>query len=379
MNTLWLIVSCDLFLLPSGDHHEDVCTNHLCRLDGNQPAGSRRLSHPGTSQIPRETRQHRRTFAPGGSSSGSGVAVGARAVFGALGSDTAGSIRVPAMLCGVTGLKPTYGALPTRGAMTLSHTHDHLGPMASSARDCALMMAPFLGKQATPEMPKLGLRTKGLRMGVPQRFFHEALQGRAKALIDASLRDFESLGITLVQVPDFDYEAINAIGSLITRSEACAGYSQFLQPDSTLTIGPLTRARLIEGMAGPAFAYARALALRAPVLNLYMNQVMANVDVLHAPVAPIAAPRFDQIRDGAPDQAGTLDSLIRMTRPFNYLGLPALALPCGHVDADGVSLPFGFQLVGKPGADWQLLKLANAYQAVTDWHTHAPPAPSQAV
>jgi aspartyl-tRNA(Asn)/glutamyl-tRNA(Gln) amidotransferase subunit A len=309
---------------------------------------------------------------PGGSSSGSGVAVASRAVFGALGSDTAGSIRVPAMLCGVTGLKPTFGTLPTRGAMTLSATNDHLGPMANSARDCALLLAPFIGKQATPALPNLGIKTKGLRMGVPGRFFHNELAGAPKALIEASLKDFETLGIHLVEVPDFDYEAINALGSLITRAEACSAYSHFLRPDSALAIGPLTRARLIEGMAGPAFAYAQALALRAPLLNAYMETVMAGIDVLHVPVAPIPAPRFDQVREGAAGQAATLDSLIRMTRPFNYLGLPALSVPCGHIDQNTTVLPFGFQLIGKPGDDWHLLKLANAYQAITDWHLRTP-------
>jgi aspartyl-tRNA(Asn)/glutamyl-tRNA(Gln) amidotransferase subunit A len=309
---------------------------------------------------------------PGGSSSGSGAAVGARAVYGALGSDTAGSIRVPSMLCGVTGLKPTYGTLPTDGAMTLSHTHDHLGPMASSARDCALMLAPFIGKQPDQATPKLGLRTKGLRMGVPERFFHNELDGAAKTLIENSLSAFESLGVQLVNVPDFDYEAVNALGSLITRAEACAMYSRYVRSGSGMTVGPLTQARILEGMAAPAFAYAQALALRAPLLQEYLSSVMAGVDVLHVPVAPIAAPRYTQVREGAPGQATTLDSLIRMTRPFNYFGLPALSLPCGHLSDNGTTLPFGFQLVGKPFADWQLVKLGNAYQAVTDWHTRVP-------
>ena len=322
---------------------------------------------------------------PGGSSSGSGAVVAWGAVDGALGTDTGGSIRIPAALCGVTGLKPTYGRVSRSHMMALSFTNDHVGPLARTARDCALMMNALAGPDPfdpsaadvpAPDFTRhLTQSIEGVRIGVPQAFFRAGMDSAVQAQVDNSLSVFESLGARICEVPDFDYDAVNALGAMVTRAEASMAFLSHLKDVRASGLGQITRGRLEEGLAIPAISYLQGLALRGRLLREFLASVMADVDVLHAPVCAVPTPSVASLRADPAQTAFLLGELTRLNRPFNFLGLPALALPCGlHQAADGgVALPVGFQLIGTPFGEELLLAMGAAYQTVTDWHLQRPP------
>lgn len=321
---------------------------------------------------------------PGGSSSGSGAVVAWGAVDGALGTDTGGSIRIPAALCGVTGLKPTYGRVSRSHMMALSFTNDHVGPLARTARDCALMMNALAGPDPfdpsaadvpAPDFTRhLAQSIEGVRIGVPQAFFRAGMDGALQAQVDSSLKVFESLGAQIREVPDFDYDAVNALGAMVTRAEASMAFLSHLKGYPASGLGQVTRGRLEEGLAIPAISYLQGLALRGRLLRDFMASVMADVDVLHAPVCAVPTPPVASLRTDPAQTAFLLGELTRLNRPFNFLGLPALALPCGfHQAAGGIPLPVGFQLIGTPFGEDVLLAMGAAYQRATDWHLHRPP------
>nr|WP_255592447.1 amidase [Bordetella sp. BOR01] len=326
------------------------------------------------------------TRIPGGSSSGSAAVVAAGAVDGALGSDTGGSIRIPAALCGVTGLKPTFGLVSRAGAMSLSATHDHLGPIARSARDCALMLQAIAGHDiadagsvAAPRSDdyagSLDAPVARLRIGVPQGYFTAGLHPGIRAVIDQSIASFRLLGADIREVPDFPYDAVNALAILMIRAEATALYEGLLRPQAPATLGDFTRARLQEGAPIPATLYLQALALRGPLLLRFAQTVLADVDVLLAPVFPLPTPRIDAFDTMNAQSQLLRGELTRLTRPVNYLGLPSLSLPggaCAPDDEPG-ELPVGFQLIGRPYSEALLLRLGHAFQKATTWHLRRPP------
>lgn len=323
-------------------------------------------------------------YIPGGSSSGSAAVVAAGAVDGAIGSDTGGSIRIPSVLCGVTGLKPTFGLVSRTGAMSLSFSNDHLGPIARSARDCALMLqaiavhdmadagsvpAPYRGRYTS----SLEASVRGLRIGIPGSYFSSGLHPDVQAMVQRNLELFRQLGAEIHEVPDFPYDDVNALAILVIRAEAAAMFHNLFQPNAS-KVGEFTYSRLKEGVPIPAELYLRALALRGPLLMRFSQTVMANVDVLLAPVFPLATPRiadFDEIHDQSQFLRG---ELTRLTRPLNFLGLPTLALPGGVCEtADAREhLPTGFQLIGRPYSESLLLRMGHAFQKATDWHLRRP-------
>lgn len=323
---------------------------------------------------------------PGGSSSGSAVVVAAGAVDGALGSDTGGSIRIPSALCGVTGLKPTYGLVSRAGAMSLSASLDHLGPIARSARDCALMLQAIAGPDiadagslVAPRQDRYidGLDTSvaGLRIGVPQGYFTAGLDPSVEAIIHQSVASFRSLGAEIREVPDFSYDAINELAILMIRAEATALYDRLMRSQDDAALGHFTRARLQEGALIPASLYLQAVALRGPLLLQFVRTVMSDVDVLLTPVFPEATPNIDVFNVMDSDSRRLRGELTRLTRPLNFLGLPALSLPGGVLRAEGdeVELPVGFQLIGRPYSESLLLRLGHAFQKATSWHLRRPP------
>ena len=324
---------------------------------------------------------------PGGSSSGSATMVAAGAVYGALGSDTGGSIRIPAALCGVTGLKPTYGLVSRAGAMSLSFTHDHLGPIARTARDCALLLQAIAGYDqadaGSVQAPQndhyingLDGSVAGLRIGVPQGYFTADVDPRIQSVITQSLESFRSLGIEIREVPEFPYDVINEMAIMMIRAEATSLYQRLMRRGVTPILGQFTRARLQEGMPIPASLYLQAADLRGPLLQRFVQTVMSGADVLLAPVFPLPTPRIDTF-DAMNDESRRLrGDLTRLTRPFNYLGLPSLSLPGGACmpDQGTVEMPVGFQLIGRPYSDALLLRLGHAFQKSTTWHLRRPPA-----
>lgn len=318
----------------------------------------------------------------GGSSSGSAAAVAARACWGALGSDTAGSIRLPAAMCGVTGLKPTYGRVSRAGVMGLSGTLDVVGPLARTAQDCALLMQAIAGPDehdpttqglATADcLSRLAQPVRGWRIGVvAEPFLQEMTTEMAQRLHD-SAEVLRSLGCELVPVTLPDWQAHDAAAGVIMACEGAALHLAHLREQGD-ALTPQMRIRLERGLLVPAPSYINALRLREAALSEFMRQVFNRVDVLLAPVMPIGTPTLAEAATGdAASVERVIAQLTRYTRPMSYLGLPSLVLPMGP-DAQG--MPLGQQFIGRPLSEPQLLRLGHAYQQVTAWHNRVPPAP----
>ena len=316
---------------------------------------------------------------PGGSSSGSGAAVAARIVFGSLGSDTGGSIRLPAAMCGLTGLKPTVTRVSRAGVMPLSHSIDCVGPLARSARDCARLMQVIAGADAadpsctTIPVPgyeaALDGKAKGLRIGVPRGYFYDPVAPEVRKFLEGSLDAFRKLGAKLVEVDVPDMSVINTFMHIVMVVEAATIHRRWLQTRRK-DYADQVASRIEPGLAYPATRYAEALAMRATLTREFVAKAMDKVDVLHLPAVPIPVPTIEQTTQGNPADVARVIGLIgHCTRGLNYLGLPAISVPCGF-DAKG--LPVGFQLAGRPFAEGLLLRAADAYQRATDWHQRAP-------
>lgn len=309
-------------------------------------------------------------FISGGSSSGSAVAVASGAVFASLGSDTGGSVRIPASANGVVGLKPTYGLIPRTGSMKLSPSIDVIGPMARSARDIALLLEVLAGadgvdacssSRARPRYVQEVTRgVEGLRIGVPRNHFPVGVAPVIRAAMDASLALLERAGATLVplEIP----EAVASMAELsraVVYAEATALHGEALrQVGARYT--PQVRLRASTGLGIPAPLYLEALQWRLPVLRQFVEQVFSRCDVLQTPTIPIPVPRRDETDVGAgPALWELLAQLVRCTAPFNYLGLPAISVPAG---LDSRGLPIGAQYVARPFAEAMLLRVAAVQQ-----------------
>lgn len=318
-------------------------------------------------------------YLTGGSSSGSGTSVAARANFAALGSDTGGSIRLPSHFCGVAGIKPTYGRVSRAGAMPLSFSMDTVGPLARTVEDCALMLHSIAGQDpadatssALPVPDYLaGLErpVKGQRIGVPTAYFRDALDPGIEKLLDASLDAFRSLGCEIVDVAIPGMDAWNRAGTAIIAAEAAAMHANWLR-ERPQDYSDQVRARLEIGAGVTAIQYLNALRLRDAALKTWLAEVMSRVDAVHAPVVAFATPSIAETDVGGGAKMNELMALVtRLMRPVNYLGLPSLAVPCGFQTH---GLPCAFQLIGRPFDEGLLFRLGHAYQRATDWHTRRP-------
>ncbi len=316
----------------------------------------------------------------GGSSSGSGCAVAARLIYGALGSDTGGSVRLPAAFCGVVGLKPTYTRVSRHGMLPLSFSMDQAGPLTRTVRDCARMLGVIAGHDpmdatsSTRPVPDyeaaLGRSVKGVRIGVPDDYYYEGIQEDVRRAMDESLEVFRALGAVVRKVSVPDHNLYYALGNLITRTEAAAIHRRWLR-DRPHDYEPQALSRLTIGLYVPASRYLEALDLRAVMLQRMMEEVFSQVDVLHVPGTSFPAPTIEAM--DVRDSSGFLEvlrSISHCTQPLNYLGLPALSVPAGFA-ASG--LPVALQLVGRPFGEARLLNLGDAYQREAGWHERVPP------
>jgi aspartyl-tRNA(Asn)/glutamyl-tRNA(Gln) amidotransferase subunit A len=316
----------------------------------------------------------------GGSSSGSGSAVAARLTFAALGSDTGGSIRLPAHFCGVTGLKTTYGRISRAGAMPLSQSLDTVGPLARTVEDCALLLGLMAG--ADPEDPTASTAPvpdymaatsgsiKGIRIGVPSAFYVDDLDADVARILDDTIAVLKREGATVVQVELPDQRQLHAACQLVVAVEAAAFHKRWLI-ERPQDYGPQVLMRLQNGLAIPGVSYLEALRWRGPALAAHVAAT-ADVDAVIAPVAPVAAPTIAESDVGnSPDADIVLQRLTRFTRPINYLGLPSLAVPSGFT-AKG--LPVAMQLIGRSFDEATLLKIGAAFQRSTDFHDKVPKA-----
>jgi aspartyl-tRNA(Asn)/glutamyl-tRNA(Gln) amidotransferase subunit A len=316
----------------------------------------------------------------GGSSGGSGAALALEMLPAATGSDTGGSIRIPAACCGVCGLKPTYGRLSRYGIFPLCWTMDHAGPMARSARDVAMLLQPIAGRdpkdpttadRAVPDYAAaLDGRVAGLRVGVPTRYFYDRAQPEVEEILDRALEELAGLGVEmrLIDIPDVEHAA--AAAAVIYYAEATAYHDD----DLAAGRGPLYTARVRRFLELGNFILARDY-LQAQRFRTLLGRRLAaalrDVDLLVTPTLPITATPIGEpaVTIRGVDQPIYL-ALLRNTEPFNLTGLPALAVPCGFAQN---GLPVGLQIVGRAFDEAGLLRLGDAFQRVTDWHLRRPP------
>jgi aspartyl-tRNA(Asn)/glutamyl-tRNA(Gln) amidotransferase subunit A len=314
----------------------------------------------------------------GGSSSGSGAAVAARLTFAALGSDTGGSIRMPAHFCGVTGLKTTYGRISRAGAMPLSQSLDTVGPLARSALDCALLLGLMAGADphdptaAAEPVPDYVAATresiKGLTVGVPSAFYVDDLDPEVERILDETISVLKREGANIVQVELPDQRPLAAAAQLVVAVEAAAFHKRWLI-ERPQDYGPQVLMRLQNGLAIPGVSYLEAMRWRGPALAAYLAAV-SGTDAVIVPGAPVPAPTLAESDVGnGPDADAVIQRLTRFTRPVNYLGVPSLAIPSGFTKN---GLPVGMQLIGRSFDEAMLLRIGAAFQRATDFHERVP-------
>ncbi len=320
-------------------------------------------------------------YITGGSSSGSGAAVAARFAFGALGSDTGGSIRLPASACGVTGLKPTQTRVSRYGVMPLSFSADNVGPLVRTAHDCARIMSIIAGHDpadptsASEPVPDyeaaLTGDLRGMRIGLVT---NAGLMGTDSAVVEAiaaAARVLAERGAAIVPVELPDMEAVAAYGGVVSRAEGAAIHARWMREQPGDYAVHLS-GRLYAGYAIPATYYIEALSARGPLLRGFCNTVFATLDAIVLPTIPTALPTLaaTSMEHGPPGTEQTFLAVSINTRPFNYLGLPAISIPCG---LDPAGLPIGLQIVARPFAEARLMTIADAYQQETNFHALLPP------
>jgi aspartyl-tRNA(Asn)/glutamyl-tRNA(Gln) amidotransferase subunit A len=313
-------------------------------------------SHFGPSRNPWDPKR-----SPGGSSGGSAVAVAAGMCFAALGSDTGGSIRLPAALCGVTGFKPSYGRVSTEGAAPLAWSLDHIGPFARTARDAELVYDAIAKGSARGGVPRIN----SLRLGAPRKIFYEGLDGEVERLVADALRTLGGLtaGVRDVKLPPLpmspDAPDLPLTYLRIIAAEAHTFHEDMMKQNPDL-YHPGTR-KSIELSTGLSLAdYIRAR-LEMDRLRAGSAALFDGVELLVTPAAP--APAFEF---GSP--AGLV--FLRNSAPWNLYGLPSIVVPCGFTGAD---LPVGLQITGPAGHDYTVLAAAAGFQGATDWHKRRPP------
>ena len=307
---------------------------------------------------------------PGGSSGGSAAMVAVGAIPMSLGTDTGGSVRIPASYCGVVGLKPTYGRVSRRGVLPLSPGLDHVGPIAASVEDCVLAMNAIAGpdprdessaKIAAPDFNLPPLSTlNGIRIGIPKNFFFTNVQDEVSAAVRRAADEAQRLGAELgdIQIPDFT--KINLAARVIQLSDVAALYSN--HRDSSQfgndVWGLIEQGRMIAG-----YEYVNAQRLRT-VFRRQMDALWTEVDVLFTPTTPITAPLIEEVTvniNGQTEDARMAST--RLVRGLNFIGEPGLSMPCGRT-AQG--LPIGLQIIGPPFAEPQLLQLARTLEPIVN-------------
>ena len=314
----------------------------------------------------------------GGSSSGSAAALAAGLVAAATGTDTGGSIRVPAACCGVVGLKPTYGRVSRNGVFPFAWGLDHVGPMARRVADAATLLTAMAGRDpfdptsadavAEDFSRDLGHGVTGLRFAIPDfRFLELATSPVAEAVVEAG-RIFEELGARKVDIEGPEELALvgpAAIALFLAEGGAVHRDTLRSHPEKYCEE---TRAFLGLAERVSAHAYLQAQRLRAALADGFAR-IFQGTDLLLTPTLPITAPRLDQRQvDGADGLMDVRAALTLFTRPFNLTGLPALSMPCGFADG----LPIGLQIVGRPFDEARLLGAAHAYEDAVGWHERRP-------
>ncbi len=283
---------------------------------------------------------------PGGSSGGSGAAVATGMVFMATGTDTGGSIRIPAAYCGTVGLKPTYGLVSRRGVRPLGFSLDHVGPLTRTVRDMELTMAAIADMREVAE-------PSPIRVGLPEGYYFDRIDPEVR---EAVLRAARTVEVVPVKTPDID--ALNTVGRVILLAEASAALENYhAQRDQ---FGPDVLALLDQGRLLPATDYVNAQRLRKQFVDEF-RKLFQTIDILLTPTLPMTAPKIGQL---AVELAGeTVDTRLattRFVRGINVLGLPALSIPCGFSKS---GLPIGVQLIGRAFEDCLVMRFGARLEA----------------
>ena len=346
----------------------------------------------------------------GGSSGGSGAAVASHLCLAAIGSDTAGSIRVPSALCGIAGLKPTFGRVSTRGALYLSWTRDHLGPMAKTVEDAALLLNVISGYDplnplSTPAPEEeftahLRAGLHGLHIAVPSNYFWEfevsypeegsearpGLDPEVASAVRSAIDVLQSLGATISEVT---IEGIEKLQDATTASDfhvESAFFVEELPPERRARFSERYRDAISRGLEATAANYLRSLQT-THLTQVALESALEGYDAFVLPTTPMVAPAIEVVAaaasraaeaaaaarergDPSPPMGGPTAHIGRYTGPFNRSGQPALTVPCG---SSSEGLPMGLMIVGKRFADGAVLRIGHAYQQATDWHTRRPP------
>jgi aspartyl-tRNA(Asn)/glutamyl-tRNA(Gln) amidotransferase subunit A len=314
----------------------------------------------------------------GGSSGGSAAALAASFALLTLGTDTGGSIRIPSALCGITGLKPTFGRISRFGIYPLCWSLDHAGPMAKSVEDLALAMNVLAGHDprdpATPQVPvpnyarALGSDLEGVRLGVPTGYFFSRLAPEVRAKVKKAIDDFEQLGAKVqnISIPHLEEAAIAV--SIILFAEAAASLEKWHLTRSR-DLGDDVRARLNLGATIPAALYLKAQRIRRRIQENF-SAAFRRVDALITPQLPITAPQIGQgiVSFGKVAEAVPA-ALTRFTRIYNLTGIPCLSICCGFSSS---GMPIGLQIASKPFYEETVLKVAHAYEMHTPWKNKRP-------
>jgi len=320
----------------------------------------------------------------GGSSGGSAAALAAGMCPGAIGSDTGGSIRIPSACCGITGLKPTYGRVSTYGVIPLSWSLDHVGPMGRNAEDCAILFDAVArydprdpnsvsGPPGKASATLIGgtegrglISLQGIRLGVPSESFVSPLDPEVRAAWRAALLVLQEEGAELVDV-ELQRPTMDTFRTIEMPEASLAHMERGWLTKRLDDYGEITRSRLLQGKTIPAVDYLRAQQQRR-AFSSNLRSIMQGFNALVLPTIPMPAILIEQadteiLIDGVTEKATV--ALLRLTMPFNLAGLPAISLPCGF-SAGG--LPIGLQVAGKPFEESMILRIAHAYQQLTDWH-----------
>jgi len=318
--------------------------------------------HFGTIRNPRDPDR-----IPGGSSGGSGAAVASEMVFMAMGTDTGGSIRIPAAFCGTVGLKPTSGRVSRYGVMPLDFSLDHMGPLARSVRDAAVTLQTLAGFDPRDEtssreavdsyVPADGSSIRGVRIGLPENFYFDRLDPEVDAAVRRMAKNAESLGAHVVPVRVPDIASLNAVGRVILLAEASAVVEKYAGRRDQF--GADVMALIDQGRLVAATDYINAQRLRR-VMQRNFAQLWRRVDCLFTPTTPMGAPRIGETTVQLGDQTEDVRlASTRLVRGINVLGLPALSMPCG---VDRRKLPLSLQIVGRPFDEALVLRVGAALE-----------------
>jgi aspartyl-tRNA(Asn)/glutamyl-tRNA(Gln) amidotransferase subunit A len=317
---------------------------------------------------------------PGGSSGGSAAAVAAHLCYGAIGSDTGGSIRQPAGYCGIVGLKPTYGRVSTRGVIPLSWSLDHLGPMTRTVMDAALMLQVIAGYDAQDiasiDVPvpdyaaTIAAPTSSLRLGILRHYFYDAVNAEIQSAMDVALSVLKTLTHTQRDIAplatDRSYSSMMDPYVAILRAEAYAYHKEYVSKTPELYQAQ-TLKRIQAGADITASAYIQARRQMEQVRRS-VSQTFDMVDLMITPTTCVPPFAIADLSD--PNTLRDKELLmLRNTRPFNMLGLPTISVPSGFTQAN---LPIGMQITGPPNGEGTVLRLAQAYEQATEWHKRKP-------